>query len=96
MPKLSTSGSIADDYSINNYPNPFNTNTTFEYSIAKAGNVTITVYNLLGEKVQNLVNNYQDAGTYKIEFDGSNLNNGTYFYKFETTEFVKTRTMVIN
>ncbi len=96
MPKLATTGSMADENSINNYPNPFNTNTTFEYTITKAGNVNITVYNLLGEKVQNFVNKYQDAGTYKIEFDGSNLNNGTYFYKFETAEFVKTRTMVIN
>jgi len=96
IPKIATTGFVANDYSINNYPNPFNSNTTFEYTTAKAGNVNITVYNLLGEKVQSLVNKYQDAGTYKIEFDGSNLNNGTYFYKFETNEFVKTRTMVIN
>lgn len=96
IPKIAQAGTIAAGYSINNYPNPFSSNTTFEYSIAKAGNVSINVYNLLGEKVQNIVNKYQDAGSYKIEFDGSNLNNGTYFYKIETPGFVKTKTMVIN
>ncbi|MCD4678855.1 MAG: T9SS type A sorting domain-containing protein [Bacteroidales bacterium] len=96
MAKIAPAGTIAKGNSINNYPNPFNSNTTFEYTIAKAGNVNISVYNILGEKIQNLVNKYQNSGSYKFNFDGSNLNDGTYFYKIVTSDFVKTKTMVIN
>jgi len=96
MAKIAPAGTIAKGNSINNYPNPFNSNTTFEYTIAKAGNVNISVYNILGEKIQNLVNKYQNSGSYKFNFDGSYLNDGTYFYKIVTSDFVKTKTMVIN
>ena len=79
-----------------NYPNPFSTTTTIEYSIAEDANVTLTVFNLLGEAVNVLVKEDQSEGTYFVEFDGSNLNSGLYYYKLETPNFVKTKTMVIN
>ncbi|MCD4678854.1 MAG: T9SS type A sorting domain-containing protein, partial [Bacteroidales bacterium] len=96
IPKLVEAGSILSGYSITNYPNPFNATTTIEYSIVEGANVTLTVFNLLGETVNVLVNEYQDEGIYLVEFDGSKLNSGLYYYKIETSNFVKTKTMVIN
>ena len=79
-----------------NYPNPFSNITTIEYSIAEDADVTITMFNLLGETVNILVNEYQTEGTYFVEFNGFELNPGLYYYKIETPNFVKTNTMVIN
>ncbi len=65
-----------------NYPNPFNPTTTISYTLPKAGNVTLTVYNSLGQEVMTLVNNEfkASAGSYNVLFDGSGLSSGIYFY----------------
>lgn len=65
-----------------NYPNPFNPTTTISYTLPKAGNVTLTVYNSLGQEVMTLVNNEfkASAGSYNVHFDGSGLSSGIYFY----------------
>jgi hypothetical protein len=63
-----------------NYPNPFNPATTISFEIAKAANVTLTVYNVLGQKVVTLVNERKTAGDYRINFDGSRLASGVYLY----------------
>jgi predicted acyl esterase len=78
-----------------NYPNPFNPATTIEYSIAKAGNVEIKVYDMLGREVKSLVNEYRDAGFHKIFFNASELSSGVYFYKISTTEFSEVKRMVL-
>jgi hypothetical protein len=67
-----------------NYPNPFNPVTTINYSVAKEGFVTLTVYNLIGSKVATLVSEYKPAGHYSIQFNGSNLASGIYLYKLES------------
>jgi len=64
-----------------NYPNPFNPSTTIEYSLPVSANVRITVYNLLGEIVSNLVNTDMSAGVHRITWDASKYTSGTYFYE---------------
>ena len=78
-----------------NYPNPFNPTTTIDYFIPAAQNVKLKVYNLLGKKVAELVNGNQRAGMHKINFDGSKLVSGQYFYKIETKGFSKVRKMLL-
>ena len=63
-----------------NYPNPFNPSTRIAYDVAKSGDVTLSVYNTLGQEVNTLVDGYQSAGHHIISFDASRLASGTYFY----------------
>lgn len=78
-----------------NYPNPFNPNTTIAYSLAQAGKVQVEVYNTLGQKIETLVNKFQSAGRYAIQFDGSKLSSGMYFYKLTVNNFTQTRKMLL-
>ena len=85
-----------DKYSLEqNYPNPFNPTTMIEYSIASDGYVTLNVYNVLGQKVDELVNGEVKAGTYEVNFDASNLSSGVYYYRIEANGFVSNRKMVL-
>lgn len=78
-----------------NYPNPFNPSTKINYSIASAVFVNISVYNLLGEKVAELVNEMKEAGNYEVNFDASQLTSGIYLYKLEAGSFVQTNKMTL-
>ncbi len=78
-----------------NYPNPFNPSTTITYSIPKGANVQITVFNLLGEQIETLVNKYQSAGNYKVEFSGKNISNGVYFYKLKAENYSSVKKMIL-
>ena len=64
-----------------NYPNPFNENTIIEFVLPKAGKVNLAVYNVLGEKVANLLNDSRNAGLHKVEFNKRDLAQGNYIYK---------------
>jgi hypothetical protein len=70
-----------------NYPNPFNPATTINYSIPKAGNVSIAVYNLIGSKVADIVDGYKPAGNYSAHFDAGNLASGIYFYRLQSGNY---------
>jgi hypothetical protein len=78
-----------------NYPNPFNPETRINFTLARSGYVKITVYNLLGEQVTILVNDFRRQGEYSVKFNGSGLASGIYFYRIDTPGFTKTRKMVL-
>lgn len=78
-----------------NYPNPFNPSTLINYSIAEASLVKIAVYNLLGQEVALIVNEFKDAGQHSVNFNASGLTSGAYFYSIETPFFKQTRKMLL-
>jgi dienelactone hydrolase len=78
-----------------NYPNPFNPSTTIEFALPHAGFVTLTVYNLLGERVSTLVAADHPAGTYEATWDASGLPSGVYFYRLTAEEYVQTKRMIV-
>ncbi len=80
-----------------NYPNPFNPSTLIQYDVAKSGRVTIEVFNVLGQKVQTLVNENKVAGRYSVQFNATNLSSGTYFYRMTAGngEFMQTMKMML-
>ncbi len=87
-------------FSLNqNYPNPFNPSTVIKYAIPKDGFVTLNIYDMLGRKVQTLVNEKQPAGRYKKTFNASALASGIYFYRISVTggagNFVKIKKMIL-
>ncbi|MGE5435610.1 MAG: T9SS type A sorting domain-containing protein [Syntrophothermus sp.] len=78
-----------------NYPNPFNPSTKIVFNVPQAGNVKLAVYNLLGQEVSTLVNEFRTAGTYEINFDASNLTSGSYFYKIEAGQYSSIKKMML-
>lgn len=83
-----------------NYPNPFEEETAIEYVLATEQEVTVTVYNILGQRVRTLVDGSRRPGSHTIRWEGKNrygapVGNGVYFYRIETDEFSETRKMVL-
>ena len=78
-----------------NYPNPFNPNTNIEYSILKTANVKLSVFDIKGKLVKILVNEDQQAGTYRIDFHADEFSSGIYIYKIETNEFINVKKMIL-
>ena len=91
---------IPIDFSLSqNYPNPFNSVTNIRFSIPDAGNVKLSVYNMLGEKVKTLMDVYRTAGLYNVEWDGTNsagqdMVSGVYFYKLQMGSNVQVKKML--
>jgi len=79
----------------NNYPNPFNPSTRIEFVIPEEGLVSLIVYDVLGNEVAALVNEELTPGTYKKEFDPTNLSSGIYFYTLKTENFIQTKKMIL-
>ena len=78
-----------------NYPNPFNPATSIQYAVVNRQFVTLIVYDVLGNKVATLVNEEKPAGEYEVEFDGSKLPSGIYFYQLKAGTFVETKKMIL-
>ena len=88
--------SVPVQYSLGqNYPNPFNPTTHMNFSISNSGNVNLTIYNILGEKISTLVNRFLKAGTYSMEFDASKLSSGIYFYELRANNFMEVKKMIL-
>ncbi len=81
---------------LGNYPNPFNPKTKISYTVAKPGHVKLTVYNMLGQKVADLVDEIKSSGRYSVIFNAKNLTSGVYFYKIKTDGFMETKKMFFN
>ena len=92
---------IPDKYSLNqNYPNPFNPVTKIKFDIpskvkGQTSDVKLRVYDALGKELQILLNERLNAGSYEVDFDGSNFASGVYFYKLEAGSFVETKRMIL-
>jgi hypothetical protein len=78
-----------------NYPNPFNPSTRITYSLNNEVQVNLSVYDMLGRKVAELVNERQGAGAYELEFDASSLASGIYLYKLSAGDFVSVKKMTL-
>ncbi|HEX9971065.1 MAG TPA: T9SS type A sorting domain-containing protein, partial [bacterium] len=78
-----------------NFPNPFNSLTAISYQLSATSFVEVDVYNLSGEKVNRMVNEKQDAGYHRIQFDASDLASGIYFYQIKAGDFVGARKMIV-
>lgn len=78
-----------------NYPNPFNPKTVIHYSISGNRFITLKIFDVLGNEVASLVNENQKAGSYKVNFDGTNYPSGIYFYKFTSDEYSETKRMLL-
>ena len=78
-----------------NSPNPANPITTISFSLAEAGNVSVDIYNVAGQKIDTLVNEFMDSGTHSIVWNGSDFSSGVYFYTVKAGDFSKTMKMTL-
>jgi len=83
-----------------NYPNPFNPQTNIDFMVPQTSNVTIEIFNILGQKVRSLLSEEKAAGTYSVRWDGANENgqnvpSGVYFYRMVAGDFAQTNKMIM-
>ncbi len=78
-----------------NYPNPFNPVTTIDYQIPNSGNVSLKVYDMLGDEVATLVKEYKQMGKYAVTFDGSHLASGSYIVRIQMEKYNKLMKMML-
>jgi len=87
---------VPDKFSLEqNYPNPFNAYTTIKYTIPTSGKVNLSLYNILGQQIKNLVNKNLEAGSYKSLFNANNFASGIYFYSFSFENHTITKKMIL-
>jgi hypothetical protein len=89
-------GTIPIEYMLSqNYPNPFNSSSVIKYSIPKSSQVTLKIFNALGEELVTLVNEEKSANTYEVNWNAANLPSGVYFYQLRAGSFVETKKMIL-
>ena len=80
---------------LQNFPNPFNPSTLISYNLAHRSEVSLTLFNMLGQKVAVLISGIQDAGSHEVRLDGSGLASGVYIYRLQADDFVASRRLVL-
>lgn len=80
---------------LNNYPNPFNPVTNIKFDLPKDVFITIKICDLRGREIKTIVNEFKNAGSYIVSFNGSELASGVYFYRIQAGDFVQTKRMVL-
>jgi hypothetical protein len=89
-------GTVPGEFALQqNYPNPFNPSTTIMFQVAKAGYVSLKVYDLLGQEVATLVNETKAPGTYSVDWLAGKVPSGIYFYRMQSGSFTATRSMML-
>jgi hypothetical protein len=87
---------ITQSYNLHqNYPNPFNPSTTIEFDLPKTSEVTLKVYNIVGEEVATLLSASLPSGPHSVEWDAGELATGAYLYRLQAGEYVQTRKMML-
>ena len=93
---ISDDAPIASRYELGqNYPNPFNPITHIRFNIPETGNTKLTVFNMMGETVANLVNGVVSAGGHTVSWNAANMPTGVYFYRLESGNFTQTRKLLL-
>jgi len=85
--KVDNANTAVKEYSIENYPNPFNPTTTIAYQLPKDGRVTIKIFDAIGREVVTLVDEFKPSGRYTVQFDASHLASGIYFYSLKSGDY---------
>jgi beta-N-acetylhexosaminidase len=86
---------VPDEFGLINYPNPFNSTTQIDVKISQSGNLSIKVFSILGEEVEELVNNYYEAGTHKFFFNANEISSGVYLLRMNIGEKYFTHKIVL-
>ncbi len=82
-------------YLYQNYPNPFNPSTVISYQLPVISHISLVVYDILGKKIETLINDIKQPGNYKVEFTASDLPSGLYFYRLIVGNSIQTRKMIL-
>lgn len=93
--EFSSAGNLSGYTLIQNYPNPFNPSTIITFELPQTEFVTLKLYDVLGKEIRTLVSEEKPAGTHEIEFNGSGLNSGIYFYRIECNELNDVKKMIL-
>ena len=87
---------VPSEYSLSqNYPNPFNPVTNIKFNLPKDGNVSFKIFDIFGKEIENYVDGFLQKGSYSVEFDGTNLASGIYFYTLKTDNFSDRKKMIL-
>ncbi len=93
---VNENNTLVNDFRLEqNYPNPFNPTTKINYELRVTNYVSIVVYDILGNKVSDLISEKQNAGSYSVNFDATNFPSGVYYYKLTTGDFSETKKMML-
>lgn len=90
-------GSLPQSFNLEqNYPNPFNPSTTIKFSLPQSAEVSLKIFNSLGEEVSSLINSFKERGTYSVKFNAAGLPSGIYYYKLTAGNFAEVKKMILN
>lgn len=87
--------SVNDFHLYQNYPNPFNPTTKISYNLPSTGKVSVRIFDVMGKKVAEVVNEIQSTGFHSVDFNGVNLSSGVYYYRIEANGFIDTKKMIL-